>query len=264
MKKYAFSEFVMCRWKQIVIFTLSCVIGFSTDVFAETTLIIVTGEIPPMISEQPENSFLTEIFQEVGKEMDVKFVFQFLPWKRCELYITELKAWGAIPYVKTPEREQIFDFSERLVNATSKLFGYSSDEKMRNISYTELNELKKYRIGGVRGYWYEKMFQDAGIKLDIVTNEEQNIKKLQAGRIHFAPMNETPGWHMIGKLFPEESGKFFTLTKPLRAKDNFLMTSKQYPNGQELLTRFNAALKKIKQNGVFQKIADKRGMKVAY
>lgn len=263
MKICVFSEFVMYRWKQILILCL-CLIGFSSNVFAETKLIIVTGEIPPLISRQPENSFLTEIFQAVEKEMGVSFVFKFLPWKRCELHIKKLKAWGAIPYVRTPEREKTYDFSERLFETGSKLFGYTSERKMKNISYTELSELKKYKIGGVRGYWYEKMFNDAGIKLELVTNEDQNLKKLRAGRIDFAPLDETAGWHMIRSLFPEESGNFFTLTKPLRVKDSFLMTSKQYPDGQELLTRFNTALKKIKENGVFQKISDKRRIFVTY
>ncbi len=250
-------------WKLLFIF-IACLPGMASAGGAETSLVIATGEIPPMISEEPENSFLTEIFQELGKEMGVKFVFKFMPWKRCELAVKELNAWGAIPYVKTPERELVFDFSERLVTTTSKFFGYSSEEKMKNISYTELGDLQNYRIGGVRGYWYEKMFYDAGIEPELVTNEEQNIKKLRAGRIDLAPLDETSGWHMIKELFPEESGKFFTLTRPLRTKDSFLITSKQYPDGQELLTKFNAALKKVKDNGVFQQLVEKYGIVLTY
>ncbi len=232
----------------------------SSNVFAETELIIVTGEIPPMISEQLENSFLTEIFQAVGREMNVSFVFRFIPWKRCEIEIKQLRAWGAIPYVRTPEREEIYDFSERLYESGSVLFGY----KTGNISYTELRELKNYKIGGVSGYWYEKMFHDAGIELEFVTNEEQNLRKLWGGRIDFAPMNETAGWHMIRNMNLEEIENFFTLEKPLHVSDSFLMTSKLYPDGQELLSRFNTALRKIKENGVFQEIADKRGIYVTY
>jgi polar amino acid transport system substrate-binding protein len=242
-----------------------CTIGFSSHAFAETELIIVTGEIPPVISEQSDKSFLTAVFQAVEKEMGVKFVFRFLPWKRCEQSVEELKAWGAIPYVRTPEREKKFDFSERLFNSSSKLFGYSPDGKIKDISYTELSDLKKYRIGGVRGYWYEKKFRDAGIELELVTTEEQNFKKLGSGRVDLVPIDETSGWYIIKNLFPkEESGKFFTLTKPFHTKDCFLMTSKQYPNGQELLKKFNTALKKIKDNGDFQKIADKFGVLITY
>lgn len=254
----------MLTLKQIFIICV-CMIGFSSYAAAQTELVIVTGEIPPLISEQPEKSFLTAVFQAVEKEMGVKFVFQFMPWKRCEQSVEELKAWGAIPYVRTPEREKIFDFSDRLFNSSSKLFAYSSDGKIRDISYTELSDLKKYRIGGVRGYWYEKKFREAGIELELVTSEEQNLKKLGAGRVDLVPIDETAGWDIIKRLFPkEEVGKFFTLTKPFHTKDCFLMTSKQYPNGQELLTKFNTALKKVKDNGDFQKLADKFGVLLTY
>lgn len=236
----------MATWK-VVLLLSACVLGMASTGRAEPTLVITTGEIPPAISEQPDKSFLTAVFQAVEKEMGVKFVFQFMPWKRCEQTVEELKAWGAIPYV-------------RLFNSASKLFGYSADGTRKTISYTELSELKHYKIGGVRGYWYENMFHDAGIELELVTDEEQNVKKLQAGRIDLAPLDETAGWYMIKSLFPEEREKFFTLTPPLSVKDCFLMTSKQYPETQHLLTQFNAALKTIKDNGIFQQLMEKYGV----
>jgi len=259
MKKYTFSEAVMFRCKQIVILSL-CVIGFSSNAFAETTLIIATGELPPITSEQPEKSFLTDVFQAVEKEMGVKFVFKFLSWKRCEMYVEKLKVWGAIPYVRTPEREQKYDFSEPIYKSATKFFEYSSDGKMENISFTQLSELKSYRIGGVRGYWYEKMFHDAGVELELARNNELNIRKLLTGKIDLVFLSETSGWYTIKTLFAHEHGEFFTSVTPFLVKDVCLMTSKQYPDCQELLTKFNTALKKIKGNGVFQKLADKHGI----
>jgi polar amino acid transport system substrate-binding protein len=70
---------------------------------------------------------------------------------------------------------------------------------------------------------------------------------------------------MIRTLFPpEEVEKFFTLEKPLHVGANYLMTSKQYPDGQNLLARFNAALKTIQENGVYQHIADQHGLVLTY
>jgi len=249
----------MTTWKYILLLS-ACVLGMASIGRAEPTLVIVTGEIPPTISAQPDKSFLTAMFQAVGQEMGVKFVFKFLPWKRCEQNVEDLEAWGAIPYVRTPERETRYDFSDRLYNSASKLFGYSSDGTKNKLSYTDLSELKHSTIGGVRGYWYEALFHEAGIELELVTNEEQNVRKLQVGRIDFAPFDETAGWYMINKLFPEEREKFFTLDKPLSVKDCFLMTSKQYPNTQHLLTQFNAALKTIKDKGIFQELVEKYGV----
>ncbi len=252
-------------WKHFLILSV-CLIGFASTGMAETTLIIATGEYPPYISERPEDSFLTDIFHEIGKEMGVTFTFKFLPWKRCEFAVEGLDVWGAIPYSRNPEREQKFYFSDYLYVGQTLFFAYSPDGRKPQISYTELTDLKDYRIGGVIGYYYETWFRDAGLNVEYVASEEQNFRKLQAGRIDLFPVGEGTGWYRIKALFPpEEVGKFFTLTKPLRAGGgDFLMTSKQYPDTQNLLTRFNFALKTIKDNGFYQKILDQHGVVVTY
>ena len=252
------------KWKQFLILSI-CLIGCASIARSEPVLIIVTGELPPYVSGQPGESFLTDLFPAIAKEMGVTFEFKFFPWKRCELYVADLKAWAAIPYVPTPEREQQFDFSEPLYSKKTKFFYYSPDGKQKNIAYEKLTELKNYRIGGIRGYFYESMFLEAGLQVKYVTEEEQNFKKLQAGRVDLIPALDTLGWHMISKLFPpEEQKNFFTLEKPLHVGANYLMTSKHYPDGQKLLAQFNAALKKVQENGIYQHIAAKHQLILTY
>lgn len=241
-----------------------CLFGFISTGAAETKLIIATGELPPYVSKQPENSFLTDLFREIANEMDVRFEFKFFPWKRCEINVEILNAWAAIPYVPTIERSQKFYFSEPLYTKQTKFFYYSPDKKKKNISYESLADLKNYRIGGVMGYFYHKMFIDAGITLELIVQEEQNFRKLQAGRVDLVPALEILGWHMIEELFSsKEKEKFFTVDKPLHVGANYLMTSKHYPDTQKLLAKFNIALKKIKKNGVYQQIFEKHGLLLA-
>lgn len=114
----------------------------------------------------------------------------------------------------------------------------------------------------MREYRYEQLFHAAGIELELVTNEEQNIKKLKTGRLDLVLFEETAGWYMVKSLFPDEREYFYTLTSPLFVKDCFLMTSTQYPEAQYLLSQCNAALKRIKGNGTFQQLMKNHG--VAY
>jgi polar amino acid transport system substrate-binding protein len=239
------------------------VFGFSSKGSAQTTLIIATGEHAPHVSENPKDSILTEIFDEVAHEMGVKFVFKFMPWKRCELSVEKLEAWGAIPYVSTPEREKKFYFSDKLYDNQSKFFFYSGGPH-KEIPYAELTDLKGYRIGAVRGYYYEKEFLDAGLNVEYAASEEQNFRKLKAGRVDLVPADEVLGFFLIRKLFPKEVGNFSTLPKPLNVSANYLMTSKQYPDTQGLLAKFNVALRKIKENGVVQRIVAEHGIVLTY
>lgn len=49
------------------------------------------------------------------------------------------------------------------------------------------------------GSFYEDMFIDVGINAEMVTTEEQNIKKLYLDRIDTFIMNELVGWSIIKK-----------------------------------------------------------------
>nr|WP_319393932.1 transporter substrate-binding domain-containing protein [uncultured Desulfobacter sp.] len=246
---------------RIVLLLAVCIFVSVSSADAKTTLVIVTGEIPPAISHNADQSFLTAVFQAIEPEMGVRFEFRFLPWKRCEEAVSKLTAWGAIPYVSTPERQKKYAFSNRLYKSASKLFGYSLDGSETLSTYSVLKDLKPYRVGGVRGYWYEHLFHEAGIQLFLVTDERQNIKKLYRDRIDLAPFEETAGWYMINKLYPMDRDRFFTMTPPLSTHDAFLITSKQYPGTQALLDRFNSALKLIKENGTFLELMETYGVK---
>ncbi|WP_158611324.1 MULTISPECIES: hypothetical protein [Pseudomonas] len=57
---------------------------------APQVLVIATSELPPFVSAEPRESFLTELLPEVAKEMDVVFEFRFMPWPRCELAVDTL------------------------------------------------------------------------------------------------------------------------------------------------------------------------------
>ncbi len=249
----------MSAYRQLLILC-ACVIALTSNAWAGTTLVIATGELPPYVSENQKESFLTEVFQEVAREMGVTFEFRFMPWKRCELAVEKLEAWGTIPYVRTPERERKFDFSEKLFERQAKFFYYSPSGTQKQIPYAELSDLKAYNIGGVRGYYYEQWLVEAGLHVEFVTTDEQNFRMLKAGRVDLIPSDEVVGLHLLRNRFPLEAGNFFTISKPLDASGDYLMTSKQYPDTQKLLAKFNSALKKIKGNGVYKSILVKRGV----
>ena len=255
----------MNSFKQVLLG--SCLLlAVASSAFAQTEVLhIVTGELPPFTSANPEESFLTEVLQEVAKEMGVTFIISVVPWIRCEYQVEQLQAWGAFPYARTTAREEKYSFSDKLYSIQVKFFYCSPDGKNKDIPYADLQDLKPYRIGGVKGYFYIEDLKKAGLQLELVANEEQNPKKLAAGRVDFIIMNETVGWHLIKKCFPPEEVKNFgTLEKPYTVSNSCLMTSKSYPKTQELLTRFNAALNKVKETGVYQRIIEKHGVTVTY
>jgi len=230
---------------------------------APKVLIIATSELPPYVSASDQDSFLSELLPKVAKEMGVKFEFRFMPWPRCERAVEDLQVWATMPYVPTPEREQKFLFSEPLYAKQTLLFYYSPTDQGYPRTFTTLEELKRFKIGGVRGYYYEALFNEAGLNLELTTSEDSSFKKLRAGRVDLVPAVDSVGWDVIRKNFPaEEQAAFHALEKPLAVGHNYLMTSRSYPQTQQLLERFNHALGKLRRNGVYRQVAERHGIAV--
>lgn len=249
----------MCTRRQLL-FTGLAVRGSIAHAQAES-LVIATGELPPLVSEQPAFSFLGSLFPEIGKLMGVRFEFRFMPWKRCELAVERHEAWAAIPYVPTPERELKFSFSDRLYLKQTKFFAYHPDGQTRIIPFETLSNLKGLRIGGVRGYFYEQMFMEAGLQVEWVASEEQSLRQLRQGRIDLAAALDFVGWQLIRHTFPaDEVARFSTLSKALHTGANYLMTSRTHPDNPRLLLLFNTALRQVKDNGSFQRTAAAHGL----
>jgi polar amino acid transport system substrate-binding protein len=228
---------------------------------APPTLVIATNEAPPYISADPQQSFLTDLLEEVAREMGVSFTFRFMPWPRCELAADELQVWATLPYVPTPERENKFLFSQPLFTKQTLLFYYSPDPWKFPRTFQTLEALKPYRMGGVRSYFYEALFAQAGLTLDLATTEELSFKKLRAGRVDMVAAVDSVGWAVIRKSFtPEEQANFHTLETPLSTGSNFLMRSRRYPQAQQLMDRFDEALTTLRRNGLYKKVADRHGI----
>lgn len=231
---------------------------------APPVLVIATSELPPYVSAEPQNSFLTTLLPEVAKEMGVVFEFRFMPWPRCEIAVDTLQVWATMPYVPSSEREQKFLFSEPLYSKRTMLFHYDNGGPSPARTFTSLSELHPYKLGGVRGYYYQSLFAQAGLELELASSEELSFRKLRAGRVDLVPAVETVGWSVIRNTFTaEEQSRFDVLDTPLNVGHNYLMTSNRYPNATQLLERFNTALSTLRENGVYHRVAERHGITVS-
>lgn len=223
-------------------------------------VILVTGEWFPYTSETAENmGAFTELVSAAFEEMGQQHRYIFYPWKRAESETKDGRAFATFPYIVTTEREADFDFSDPVMISTGKFF-YMPERHESTIAYDELEDLQAYRVGGTLGYWYETPFQQAGLRADYASSDEQNIQKLYLDRIDLAASEELVGWAIIRELYPQETHRFATVAKPLNEDPLRLMVSRQYPGAAELLQRFNMALEAIYAKGIAQEILEKYGL----
>ena len=229
--------------------------GYSEDV------LLTTSEYLPYTTEHAENyGFCTEIVSAVIKNMDMNPVYKFYPWRRGQLNVREGNVRATFPYSKNAEREREYWFSAQPLFVGRVSFFCCKDCLSENLRWNTLEDLKQYKIGGVRGYWYESDFAKAGLAVEYTDHPEESLKKLYSGRIQLFPLNEMVGWYLIDRLFPDHKKRFCVLAKPYELSPSYLMVSKSYPNSKRLLKRFDEAFQRLKESGGYRKILKKNGI----
>lgn len=220
---------------------------------------LATGEWPPYTGIDLESGgFVVELVRAVFAEMGRAADIRFYPWRRCEGYVRNGMAWATFPYAITEERRAHYFFSDPLFESGAVFFYYG--RKMASFEFAELNDLRPYMIGAAAGYWYEKLFRDAGLTLDQSSNDLVGLKKLQAHRIDLFPVDKLVGVWLIDNHFAQDRRNFGILEGPLPKNQNGLMVSKSYPNSRVLLEAFNAALQRVREKGIYRRIVKRYGI----
>jgi polar amino acid transport system substrate-binding protein len=148
-------------------------------------------------------------------------------------------------------------FSETIGESTTKFFYYN---KKQPFSYESLEDLRPYKLAGVKGYFYEQDFQDNGLDVSYTSDELSALRRLIAGRVDLMPLNELVGWALIRKHFPDKAEKFGDLEKAYDTSELKLIVSKEYAGGTELLQQFNETLQQVKQTEAYRAIFTKYGL----
>lgn len=217
-----------------------------TSVASANTVKLATGEWAPYQSKSLKHEgFITQIVTEAFAAEGYTVELTYMPWKRGfeEAKVGNLD--GSFIWSKNPEREASFHYSDPVITLSTSLF----QQKGKNISWSTLEDLSKYKIGGVVGYAYgtEELEKQGKLKILRISKAESNYKKLGAGRLDIVLEDTDVGKETVNRL--GLSGKIETNSKALTERDYSVIISKKSPKAQELLDAFNRGLAKLKAEG---------------
>jgi polar amino acid transport system substrate-binding protein len=225
---------------------------------AAETLPLSTGEWKPYTSaEMGGYGFFSEIVAATFKEARIEISIDFYPWKRCEANVKNGKAFAAFPYSITRKRKRFSYFSDSVSTSTTVLF-YNNQLHKTSIHFDSMEALRSYSIIGVLGYFYAEKFKEESIPVHYVPTEEKALELIFFKRYDLLPLNKYVGINLIDEKFPDKRHCFSFCKTPLSTNTLHLMVSKRFPNSKELIQKFNAALIRLKEQGKYQKIVDRR------
>lgn len=218
---------------------------------APRELELVTADWPPFVDASVEgqglaSEIVTQVFAAAGYQVKLRFE----NWPRAEAMVRQGQAYATFPYIPTPERAQLYDFSDAFLSSSGYFFYYRPRLPKPPQDYRELSDLRGLRIGSPRGYWYEPLFRRAGIRLQYVEKEIDVFRLLVRGALDLAPMTDDVGWYLLRKYLPAEADGFAVLDKPLNSDSGMgLLVSRAYPDAARITADFNRALAAFRTEG---------------
>ena len=238
---------------------LTFVLFSGTNVASSETISLATVDWPPIYgTELPENGFFAALSREVCKRAGYELEIAFVPWKRAVELAKRGKFDGILGAYYSDERAKYFNYPDPVVS-NDEVF---VQKKGQGITYTVVDDLKKFKIGGLRGSAQLEELEKMGFTVEATTDDIMSIKKLSANRIDLM---------IIGKAFllytlknSEEMHQykeaFEILEPPYKSYELYCPISKKIENSEKIVEQFNAALQSMKGDGTYQSTMERFGM----
>ena len=189
---------------------------------------------------------LDEIVKQTGYKSEIKAY----PWKRALLYGESGQGAVGGAY-KNDARVQTYDFSDSLYQEKLVLFV----SKNKTFTFNTIDDLKGKVIGVNRGWSYGQAFDTARANklftVSIRNNSNDNFKMLVHGRIDCLILDQLSGESYI--RFMGINDQIISLPNAFSVNDGYLIIPKKL-HKKKFINEFNAALAKIKKDGVYKNI----------
>ena len=224
---------------------------------------LVTGEFAPYSGENLSNGgVMTErvsgIFQQLGYPVSVTY----LPWKRGYQKTLSGRFSATFPYSFSPERANEMLYSAPLRSSPVYLFVHVEAP----LSEAAAANLQGLRLCSALGYNLFPPIEEARNRqlIELITVREMDscVRMMENRRADAIFLSAAAGWHLIENVAGSRRN-YRMLTKPIHTVREYLLVSKHYPGGAELIERFNAELARQIDSGRYRQLMDKHRIDAA-
>lgn len=219
---------------------------------ADTKLVVTATDLPPLGSPSLEGNgvlgrFVSEAFQ--GKNYLVSY--EYLPFARI---VTSLEA-NTVPaafFNRFQANER--DYHVIPILRSQVVFFYKKGRFPQGLSFQDLKELGKYRIGIVRGAPTIGALEEAGIVPDLAADEAQDFRKLQNDRVDLVSTVDIFGWYALKELNANRDE--YGVTSPLFLVESCLLVSRTLPEARRITEDFRTGFEAAKKSGRLRSILE--------
>jgi len=203
---------------------------------------------PPFaeVKDGKSEGLAVDIFRAVAARAGVDVKFVPVSFQQRQLTLADGRADAYFPLSITPERLQLFDFSDVLVVSGASLFVRASDVPPENLAALANKVVVTPRTGPVAPFIQKTA---PAIKLVVTTDYEESLGRLVRGEAAAAALSYHVGSRLADRLYPGQ-----VLGSPHMFLE--LPFAVAVPKGKrvELLARLNAGIASIRADGTWHQI----------
>ncbi|WP_394699793.1 substrate-binding periplasmic protein [uncultured Pseudodesulfovibrio sp.] len=219
------------------------------------SILLTSGEWPPFYSASlPGGGFGNRVISESFALAGISVDFMFLPWRRAMSMADNGPPAGSAGWLPLEGRDRRFLFSDP-VFSSDRVFFYRRDT---SFTWQTLNDIRDLRVGITLGSAEEFPFEDAMAggkgKLDMAVSYVAGMKMLIEGRVDVYACNKSVGLFVLARRIDSGADRIAYDPRPIFTETNHLILSRRLPYAQELMDRFNAGLRKLRESGRYDRI----------
>ena len=223
---------------------------------AAATVTLTTGPGYPPFTDRaaPEGGIMVQVVRAVFERMGEPVSLAWLPWKRGYALTLAGKYSATFPYVRSPEREQDFLFSDPLLSAQSFLYMHRGD----TLDFDHPDSFRGRVLCVPQGYaspletGLRAMIEKGEVTLEQPTDILTCFRMLLAQRVDSLSAFDLLAREMLRQVDAGE--QIQRSVKPVASADLMLIAPKNNPASADLIQRFNLGLKQVKGDDNYRRL----------
>lgn len=242
------------KWNNLFV-AFGLLLGLPAQASEQPELKISVGDWPPYLSsELKHNGVIAHLIGDLLADEGYRVSFQFLPWPRAYAAAAAGRFDGSAVWMHKAEREADFLFSAPLLDEQFVFFHLKS----LPFDWQRFDDLTGMTLGGGLEYSYGPEFDaflaENKVKIERVSNDQQNFDKLLKERVVLYPQEMNVGYAALRRHFSaQDQAKITHHRKPLLVNLSYLMLPKSLEGSPALLERFNKRLQRYRDSGRYQR-----------
>jgi ABC-type amino acid transport substrate-binding protein len=208
-------------------------------------------DFPPLaeVRDGKSEGLAIDILRAAAARAGVEVQFVAVPFEQVHLTLADGRAEAVFPLAITPERRQLFDFTEGLLVTGGTLYVRAGNVPPENLAAMSGKTVVTPRTGPLAAF-VERTAPT--VNLVVTKDYEDSLTRLVRGEADAAALNNHVGAHMVARLYPGQVAH-----SPQLLQEFSLAVAVTKGRGAELVARLNGGVAAIRADGTWKEINDR-------